>query len=330
MQQAREAARQSTSKNNLRQIGLACANYHDAHKCLPPGGVIREDDVALHGWITMLNPFCDPSPYTNDMLSFQVPWDQEQNRVVLEQPRPMVKIPGIDSQFTSQAYSLTHYLGNPHLFYRNSNVTFKQMENGTANTWLAGKVAGNYQPWGYPFNWRPLGTKLCAGLDSYGHLPWRGGHLLFADGSVSFFSEQTSDVILEKFAAAPPVPTAEQRAVPDRQFVTEGIFWKKVPLQSNPQAKHIYYARVLRGKTAAPLKLEVFSNFNPEQIRDEEPVKGIFTMSFFLFSIDKTTDIPAALNTATLVEESSPQQFQANVKRLQAIQQELPRNDSRQ
>mgnify|MGYP001340690025 CR=1 FL=1 len=38
VQQAREAARRSQCKNNLKQFGLAFHNYHDVHRGFPPGG----------------------------------------------------------------------------------------------------------------------------------------------------------------------------------------------------------------------------------------------------------------------------------------------------
>ena len=65
VQQAREAARRTVCRNNLRQIGIALHNYHDAHSTFPPG-YIQEDlnDAYKHtgfGWGTMLLPFVEQS-----------------------------------------------------------------------------------------------------------------------------------------------------------------------------------------------------------------------------------------------------------------------------
>ena len=59
VQQAREAARRATCVNNLKQIGLALQNYHDAHNTFPPGYVSSFDAVGNDqgpewGWGAMI------------------------------------------------------------------------------------------------------------------------------------------------------------------------------------------------------------------------------------------------------------------------------------
>lgn len=69
VQQARAAARRSSCKNNLKQLGLAFHNYHAAHNTLPPGYVAgitspgRDPDTydaaPGWGWGTMLLPYLE-------------------------------------------------------------------------------------------------------------------------------------------------------------------------------------------------------------------------------------------------------------------------------
>ena len=72
VQQAREAARRSQCKNNLKQIGLALHNYHDVHNMFPPlatftTGQIASTNEAAWGWHAYILPFVDQAPLFNQM-----------------------------------------------------------------------------------------------------------------------------------------------------------------------------------------------------------------------------------------------------------------------
>jgi len=65
VQQAREAARRSQCKNNLKQLGIGLFNYHDIYKMFPIGGQDWPASAANHeswGWIAAMLPQIDQAP----------------------------------------------------------------------------------------------------------------------------------------------------------------------------------------------------------------------------------------------------------------------------
>jgi len=73
VQQAREAARRSQCKNNLKQLGLAMHNYHDSFMAFPGASYDNEQSggdenrQASYGWPVFLFPYLDQAPAYNQL-----------------------------------------------------------------------------------------------------------------------------------------------------------------------------------------------------------------------------------------------------------------------
>ena len=72
VQQAREAARRSSCKNNVKQICLALHNYHDIANCFPPGNMYGAGGCQPNGsgkrgppWTVCILPQMDEAPRFN-------------------------------------------------------------------------------------------------------------------------------------------------------------------------------------------------------------------------------------------------------------------------
>ncbi len=76
VQQAREAARRSQCKNNLKQVGLAMHNYHDAFNTFPPGCIVMPYEhptsanaisLSAWGWGAFILPYVDQGALSNSL-----------------------------------------------------------------------------------------------------------------------------------------------------------------------------------------------------------------------------------------------------------------------
>jgi prepilin-type N-terminal cleavage/methylation domain-containing protein len=59
VQQAREAARRTQCKNNLKQLALAMHNYHDTHSLFAPGYYVAPPSAVYRSAFTMMLPFLE-------------------------------------------------------------------------------------------------------------------------------------------------------------------------------------------------------------------------------------------------------------------------------
>ena len=90
VQQAREAARRTQCRNNLKQIGLAMQNYHDSHNSFPPGNVHRSVDNSSSGyghwgtnWALCILPYLDQANL-HSQYNFNLFNDDAVNQAVVQ------------------------------------------------------------------------------------------------------------------------------------------------------------------------------------------------------------------------------------------------------
>ena len=78
VQQAREAARRTQCKNNLKQISLALHNYHDVHKCFPQSGMWKWAGgwapTTGRSWLFMILPYVEQKNAFEDSDVGQPTW----------------------------------------------------------------------------------------------------------------------------------------------------------------------------------------------------------------------------------------------------------------
>ena len=169
VQQARDAARRSQCRNNLKQIGLAIHNYADLNRTLPSGYVSTYtstgDDLGPGwGWGVMLLPQLDQGP-AFQRISFSRPIEDTFNATVRVNTFPVFLCPSDDAQPRWPARRYDPVTGTPlspicevgaanyvgmfgtsepgvdgeGVFFRNSSVSFRDVSDGLSSTIFVGE-----------------------------------------------------------------------------------------------------------------------------------------------------------------------------------------------
>ena len=149
VQQAREAARRTQSKNNLKQIGLAMHNYHDIFNEFPRGTVPNDElepDERL-SWAYSILPFIEQQAL-HESIDGEAGWETEENSQAVLTAVPAFQNPsqpGVRTNPSAGDYVAMAGVGedaailendDPRagIFGYNRRCRFRDITDGTSNT----------------------------------------------------------------------------------------------------------------------------------------------------------------------------------------------------
>lgn len=92
---AREAARRTQCRNNLKQIGLAISNYEEKFGAPPPICTIDEVGRPLHSWRTLILPYLEQQALY-DSIDLSKRWDHPANAEAYNTVPSVYRCPSAD------------------------------------------------------------------------------------------------------------------------------------------------------------------------------------------------------------------------------------------
>ncbi len=194
VQQAREAARRTHCRNNLKIIGLALHQYHDVWTCFPPAYIADENGKPMHSWRVLILPYIDSlDPETQAIYQeydFSEPWDSPNNIRLLDRMPPVYTCPSRHNT-GSNTTSYAAIVGEQCVFAGANPKAFKDIHDGTANTIIIGEAVNARIPWTEP---RDIEFDTFTSLgdpDGFSSDHTGGAFFLSADNYATFFSEDT-------------------------------------------------------------------------------------------------------------------------------------------
>lgn len=189
----RDAARRVSSSNNLKMIGLALHNYHDANEHFPLQAIYSRKKKPLLSWRVAILPYVEELPLYRQ-FHLDEPWDSVHNKTLLSRMPRVYATPGLNNQvegltqyqaFVGRHTVITNARANP--------VKFLHIVDGASNTIVVGQAEAAV-PWTKPEDmpFEPGGP--VPRLDS----KFADGFLVvFADGAVKRLAPNTPEPVLK-------------------------------------------------------------------------------------------------------------------------------------
>ncbi|HJT30567.1 MAG TPA: DUF1559 domain-containing protein [Pirellulales bacterium] len=103
---AREPARRSQCRNNLKQIALGLQTYESTYGAFPPAYTVDADGKRLHSWRTLILPFVEQKPLY-DTIDLSKPWDDPANAKAFNGAIPAYFCPSVDKPLNHTVYLAT-------------------------------------------------------------------------------------------------------------------------------------------------------------------------------------------------------------------------------
>jgi len=198
VQQAREAARRSQCKNNLKQFGLALHNYHDVHSTFPMGVTYDTSFAAWWewsgvGWGARVLPFIDQAPLFNQIrFDVKSPANDGVNASVKSAVLPVFRCPSDPGRAPANSHGPTSYVicsgsnansaawgggstganNGRSVLFGNSKTNFRDITDGTSNTMVISEcLIGKRYEDGQAADYPPADVPTCARNVIYGGSP---------------------------------------------------------------------------------------------------------------------------------------------------------------
>ena len=206
VQQAREAARRTQCKNNLKQIGLALANYESTFTCFPPARLGRFPngstswDDGWTSWTVMILPNLDQSPLYNQ-FNVSLRWTDPGNASVVAT--------------RLQAYLCPSTPGATRVDLLSANSPQPAAGDYSATAYMSQKFYGAVG--GYSTTWTsktdPQGNQLRQGILNKAGAPTDPSYSQFPPSRYRDITDGTSNTTAVGESAGDPFPYGPQKQI---------------------------------------------------------------------------------------------------------------------